>query len=483
MTKGITLDKKIIAAIGAFMFVSPNLNVIESILMYCGLDDHGTVRIIAIGFFALMDLLLGIIFLKAKPHIRYYLILIIFNVLYILPSVIDKDFTSVLQYIMFLLPVTIFAVMMAGDDDIKELFFRYMRVAAKILFVLAVVYIILQYVGTNRDSRGILMIHNMSYGDMGYLFLTGFVMAAIDCKERKFATGLIGMIVFALAVFYSGTRSAILCVAFTVFLWIVFTLFNPNTPRKEKRGLIAGVTILIVSLVVGFFIVPSGSRINDFSSEYSSSFIYILLPELQSEKRNDITVIYVPTNTEMSISDLYEDEIVKRETTKYETEEILHNDVINGENKIIALKNEEDREIAEKYTLFKQYRGFLWMTAYKEFKKSPVIGNGPRYYFNKYDNFFPHNIVLETMSDFGLVGLIVLLGLGIFCFVSAFRHFIKDGDEYYFRLALLLFSHLPRYLLYTTIYSNPTLAFTVLVFLTPKLLKKPEEPLEARGNI
>ena len=70
------------------------------------------------------------------------------------------------------------------------------------------------------------------------------------------------------------------------------------------------------------------------------------------------------------------------------------------------------------------------------------------------------------MSDFGIIGLIVLLFLGIYCFVRGVRYYRLSGDIFVFSIIILLFAHIPRYLLYTTLYSNMTIAMTILFFMT-----------------
>lgn len=471
MTEIKRTDNKIIGALGAFLIISPNLNILESILMYCGIESHSTVRLISIGIFALVDLIMAFEFMKSRPDKRYYLILAVFNAVYILPLLLTFDKTEVAQYIIFVLPVTIFAMMLSGDSEKTESFFHYLKIAVKLLFAVAIGYIILQYVGTERDYMGVVVIHNMTYGDMGYLFLTGFVVAAIEFKEKRNWFSVLEIIVFSLAIFFSGTRSAILCVAFAIVLWIVLFSISKSITENEKKSVLIGIIAVFFALSAGLLIVPSGSRLNiiNIDTDWSDFSLKDLIFETEEEESFDINVIYTPTGAERKISEIYEEEIVKRDTTKTETEDILHEDVSSGRNEIITLISEDDRAFAENYRPYR-HRTFLWRTAIKEFKKAPFTGNGPCYFKNKYDGFFPHNILLEAMTDFGVIGLLIISGIGIFCFAVGIIEY-KNGRGYYFGLILLLFSHVPRYLLYTTLYSNPTIALTILFFLTPVIIK------------
>lgn len=470
MKQDISVNNKIIGMLGAFFFVSPNLNILESVLSYCGIESHDTVRLISIGVFCALDLMIAILFLISKPGKGLFISLIVFNAVYILPILINRNVTEVFQYVIFVVPVTIFAVMMAADDDIKSSFFRYLFYASRILMAAAVIYIAMQYLSDNRDENGVVIIRNMTYGDMGYLFLTGFVISLVESCERRSFMAYAGIILFSLAIFFSGTRSAMLCVIFAVFLFVIFSIFDASNRRKAAAIIICASALIIV---VSMFAIPEGSRLNFINFDVTSSDFSIrdLIFETKADETFDREVIYSPTGEKRMISEIYEEQIIKNDCLKSATEDMLHEDVASGRYEYVTLITEDDRPFAENYRPFR-HRTFLWRTAYQEFKKHPVLGNGPCYYKIKYDGFFPHNVLLEAMADYGIVGLVIVLALGIWCFVVAFKHSVKDHNKYYFYMSLLLFSHLPRYLLYTTLYSNTTIAMTILIFLIPELIKK-----------
>jgi len=464
MTEEKRRNKEIVGAIGAFFFISPNLNILESMLSYCGIESHDTVRLISVAFFALLDVLLAYLFFISRPDKRMYGVLIAFNVIYYSPLLFNWDTTIIMQYIVLILPVTVIAVLLSADKEVRDSFYKYLRIGAGILMIGALIYILLQYVSTNRDKDGVLIIKNMTYGDMGYLFLTGFVVSAIECMERKTVIGYFGIIVFSLAVFFSGSRSAILCIVFTIVMWGFLMLLKAPKEKRIKSLIVIAATLVTIS--AGMFFVPEGSRLNFFHFDVTASNFSLkdLLFEINAENKNDFPVIYTPTGEERMISDIYEEEIVENDVKKSETEGRLRDDVKSNKNEYIKLINEDDREKAEKYMMI-FHRTFLWRTAIQEFKKHPLIGNGPCYYKTKYDGFFPHNILLEAMTDFGIVGLAVVVGLGIYIIVRGIKLYLREDDENYFRLILLLFSHIPRYMLYSSIYSNYTIALTVIIFI------------------
>lgn len=68
-------------------------------------------------------------------------------------------------------------------------------------------------------------------------------------------------------------------------------------------------------------------------------------------------------------------------------------------------------------------RAYLWSTAWDAFLNHPLMGLGWAGFseFTTSGLNYPHNIVLETLSELGLTGLLILLALGAATLVSAFR--------------------------------------------------------------
>lgn len=106
----------------------------------------------------------------------------------------------------------------------------------------------------------------------------------------------------------------------------------------------------------------------------------------------------------------------------------------------------------------------LWTNAWREFLKNPIFGNGPLSYANKYNGYFPHNILLEVLCDFGIAGFLILFGsisVFLFLYLRLLRKSRSTNRAYFLLFSLL---SIPCYLLYTTWYANAKILFT-LVFL------------------
>lgn len=87
-------------------------------------------------------------------------------------------------------------------------------------------------------------------------------------------------------------------------------------------------------------------------------------------------------------------------------------------------------------------RIYLYKKAFEYFTEKPIFGNGLGafgYLHNGYDTRdYPHNMILESLSELGLVGSI-LLGIPIVLTTFKFFKFIKVKDGLYLRLSMTLF--------------------------------------------
>lgn len=56
----------------------------------------------------------------------------------------------------------------------------------------------------------------------------------------------------------------------------------------------------------------------------------------------------------------------------------------------------------------KEARNYSYEGAFNDFLNSPILGN---HFVGSYDNFYPHNMILEVAMSLGLLGLIIFLGI------------------------------------------------------------------------
>ena len=185
--------------------------------------------------------------------------------------------------------------------------------------------------------------------------------------------------------------------------------------------------------------------------------------------KNKLYVYDVINKQTKDINSVFEYNIVNNSYTKDETEKILHDDIKNKTGKYIIVEDNKNNE-AEQFT-YKYNRPNLWNTAFKEFLKHPVFGNGIFHYQSKYVGTFPHNLVLEIMADFGLIGLFVIIWF-IYGIIQNLFKSIKRGNNSDWKLYVFILSYFPQYILYTTLYNNGIFIFSILALVYSILINK-----------
>ncbi|MGV3073735.1 O-antigen ligase family protein [Clostridium baratii] len=91
----------------------------------------------------------------------------------------------------------------------------------------------------------------------------------------------------------------------------------------------------------------------------------------------------------------------------------------------------------------------LWDSAFNMFKKNPILGNGVGSFKELYD-IYTHNIFLDVLVFYGIIGLIILIILLINSLLK-----IKKSS-YYFKITFIIFFVLwcPTLLVSSSFYSN-----------------------------
>jgi O-antigen ligase len=120
-------------------------------------------------------------------------------------------------------------------------------------------------------------------------------------------------------------------------------------------------------------------------------------------------------------------------------------------------------------------RVYLFSTAINELKISPIFGNGPLHYQQKYEGTFPHNLVFELMADFGIVGVVIVFLIVAYIYLSALRNAFKTKNRELGMLLTMLTMYIPMYLAYTSFYSNGFFIFTICILLFCRIKRKKVE--------
>lgn len=305
-------------------------------------------------------------------------------------------------------------------------------------------------------------------------------------------------------VIYTGLRSANLALVSCLPLAAVAVFLGaPDLRKRNARSLGLAALALSLSFVIGLTVYPVHSRVEVFH-------IYGLIYERENhtkgaapdraaaeaanaeegarpggEAEDAGKPAVIPDRRQIAKEPVYNVALAKETRAdeaffyyfvhmgrdKAGTEALLKEDLRGNRGQYL-------RASAERRALLQHYepvydRVNLWNLALAEIRRSPVVGQGVRYFQLKYDGFFPHNCVLEVAVDFGLVGLAIFAGLFLFLFVRAVRRLrcLRDGR---IQVPLLFaLSYLPLFLLYTSLYQEPNLQFLLTLLTGLALLTCP----------
>ncbi|MFZ4543221.1 MAG: O-antigen ligase family protein [Saprospiraceae bacterium] len=108
------------------------------------------------------------------------------------------------------------------------------------------------------------------------------------------------------------------------------------------------------------------------------------------------------------------------------------------ENNDLAIINRLIEFQSDRSSGGKEYRDFAYASALNDFFDSPIFG---KQYVGTYDNFYPHNVILEALMATGVVGFLVFL-VAIFAFIFKAFQALQPGKKYLFLCLLFV---LPKF--------------------------------------
>ncbi|MGB4610415.1 MAG: O-antigen ligase family protein [Saccharofermentanales bacterium] len=186
-----------------------------------------------------------------------------------------------------------------------------------------------------------------------------------------------------------------------------------------------------------------------------------------------LNVIDVEDNQVKTVNTVFMKHIAENDFQKKYTEKILREDVLKNREKYMIVRDRDRGRIAR--FRFKNDRYNLWNMAINEFKKSPIIGHGALSYQEKYDEFFPHNIFLEILADFGIVGFAIAMFLAIYLLIKSLKLIIKSKDSSMLILLLFGLSYIPAFLFYNSLYGDNALVYLITLLTTYVILNADEK--------
>ena len=486
--------------IAASLFFLGSLKVPKMILSY--LHIPGNITLFAVGIFALLDAVL--LFVAARDVLKnrrwkYFFVLAAVNLLYLLPYVIHRQWYQLVQYVVLMVPFTLCAYLLVTREDGKTLFFRCLQNMSRYFAPVFLLYIVVLFVAEPGEF-GIVEIREMSYGDIAYAaipFLFADVERFLDKSGgKKVYTGL-RILLYVMTVLYSGTRSAMFCVVVAFLIQFVMHFSYIKTVKLSRKAICAGA--LVACLLFCNIITPAGARLNVVKGNLlyeltGKDFFQILAggtdnmddptateetdaegnPLDPEEWPDDVKLVYnEETHQFQTIDAAFQYYVVRSDRPISETQKLLQEDIKTDAGKYITA-TEDYRTAAGSYKLPMNERAYLWSTALGEFNASKLIGNGCLHYQNKYETTFPHNVVLELLADFGVVGFLVFFGIVISCFALLMVQAIREKNATKGTMLAFVCVYIPMHLLFHSLYFNGILLFTVsyLILETVKHTRK-----------
>lgn len=488
------LTRAIAVHFGVLMFSFSNITFFKLVLTLLGLEAQS--RLLGTLLYAVLDAFLLFYYLVPLLRRRAYKPLGLwlgFNLLYFLPVLLARDPALAAQYALFVLPFSLLALALGLSFAARLEFVRAFLRLRYYFSAFALFYMInLSFFAADYRSA----LPHFTYGNGAWTMLPALILysyiyvvrpASLEQGGRAIPRDLPAhLALLGLGVLFSGLRTGLIIVVLVFVLLLGFTLRELRAGRRAKAKrmglpLVAALALLVALGLAARFLAPKGSRL----SAFAKGFFYEVANHERAEKDEDeedkerpaeeeklrlsmserasLKAYNVATGGEESVERIYIYYIVRSDRPKSETEARLREDILAGTGHYIRVDERARAELARFKIL--NDRVSLWRLALEELKRSPVLGHGPRFFVEKYEGYYPHNIVLESLTDFGLAGS-ALLGLALLALaLQAGRALRGRREALWGTLLFFTFCYIPSYLLYEPLYMNGSLSFG-LVLLT-----------------
>ena len=362
--------------------------------------------------------ILDVVFIKkAKKYVFLFLLLMAIYALFL-----SNSLNNYLSFFIYLFPILTFFLLNLYNYKFNLSSINYTSII--LLIGPATFFYFLRFF-LSKSDKSILDIGNVSYLVIGYfyllLFVTVYTLINVEHSEnRNLKTNIyssIFLIVFCFNIINSGAKGPFI----SLIIFIVYDFsYNLFLMRKLKPSILI---IFCTSLFLTFSFSIDNSGFNRFKSFIGetayllsdSSQIDTVIPEVIVD--NDLGSQVEDAPLEVNNSFLRS---IHYLVSLNENEEKLVQILIKSGDFLNTIEDVELNEpelrdtIAEIRKSSISARKILFYTSIKEISMSPVGGMGLFGFQMKYGT-YPHNFILEILTDFGLVlGLPILLIIMIF---------------------------------------------------------------------
>ena len=221
--KTITIIKNVALYFFVICFSLSNISLFNMVLSYAGYQGDVTlISSITYAFFNLFILAFFIYYVLSHKQYKMLLIILLINLIYIFPHLLNFTIRDIALYLMFPLPFSLFAGIIAVDQNIRKRFIHVFYKLRYIYSIFGIAYICFLAFST-EENRGALI--DFTYGNVAWVFLPPiFVYIGLIIQKDFFRKSehsrykvyeLIGiLLLLEITVFYTGLRT----VSFLYFL-------------------------------------------------------------------------------------------------------------------------------------------------------------------------------------------------------------------------------------------------------------------------
>lgn len=487
----INLKQRNIDIINTILLVSLFLNNYLNLLFFFGIEnDLRRIFVIFSSLFYSIFCLaifinfsrLDVVFLRRVK--KFVLIFLLLMVIYV--PFLSFNLNDYISFFIYSLPILTFFLLNLYNSQFNIDSINYIPI---ILFIVPVTFFYFFRFFLSSNDISILDIGNVSYLVIGYfyllLFVTIYTLINIETCEFRYKNRNIYSFIFLIVLCFNIINSGAKGPLISMFIFIFYDFFyNLFLMRKFKPSL---VIIFSASLLLSFSFSISNSglyRFKSFIGETSSllnnSFqIDSSIPEViegddtESQKddaNSDVIDDELATEVSNSIFKSISNLVSLNEDEKRIVLVLVESGGFYETIKNIELNEPELRDaITEIRRSSTSARKILYYTSIKEISMHPISGMGLFGFQMKYGT-YPHNLLLEILSDFGLVlGLPILIIIAMFFVYFALA---RNLSNFEMLIRNLISATMPFLMVSGTFYFNQIFFMFILLILykAPKLI-------------
>ncbi len=461
-------------------------------------------KIISWGFllviFLLMQIKIGIIFKRNKHEKKKFLLIgmpILANFILILIAIFHTQFQSyaikeMVLFILYCTPMYGVALCIIIEDKVKVFFrnFKWIGVLFIPFFLLSIVMFIRNmHVGIVSSIIG-----GMTYLEIAYaaIIIVIFNMADMinDTKlsnevhfKKNRIINIANILISTVVIVLSGSRGCFIALG----VWaICILLMSLNKKYRNKNVISTVLAVMIVSIIV--FAFQEGGRTKAFINEIFHGGLNTAIKSDGSDQMIDR--MYDEANNGQAIKDTItkiQTEIQIEDQTEIQTEaqtEVLTETQTEAQTETqtevqtesvteITVVTQPEENISQEEIIYSITNGsmariYLYKLAIKEANNNPLIGMGPLGFQQKYGT-YPHNLILESLSDLGYPITIIFLFFILYLVI----YLVKVSKDRICDLSILIIgiTQAVRMMLSIDLYVEPFMIWIIIYILAIKVIR------------